>query len=209
MCDRLPHATPPHPPVSIRRWEAFRPIVRVCSAGRSPNEANATASPGRFRPVVGRSGLSVATLYGANRLDGALAETVLRDAATGSLSRRQLLGRMRALLVPLRPLELVDLTGWAHTRLRLPEGTLTGCGADYPATATWAQRFYDDSAAVDGLYWRSQRFDRAHALMLFGDRVRPRDLHVVLDETVPLWEGVGFEDMQGIAQAAGIAITAP
>jgi hypothetical protein len=153
-------------------------------------------------------------MYGSNRLDGALGETVFHDVpADGGpwlVPRDALFGRLRTLLVPQRALSLVDLTGWAHKVLKLNGRELVECeSSDYHITALWAKRFHALENSPDGLYWRSRQYDKAHAVMLFGDRVCQDDLHVVLDETIGLWQGVALDEVIAAAEDANITIVVP
>lgn len=210
------YGEPPPPPgeplpIPTYRWKELRPIHRVINTGCNPKMMSAGPTPGRFRPIVARSGDLVGTLYGSNRLDAALAETVFREAphdrGPWTVNRSSLLGRLRTMLVPLRDLTLADLTGWGHASLRLEGHVLTECDASaYPATTPWGQWFHDLPLKLDGLYWRSRRYDGGHVLMLFGDRVKQHELHVVIDETIALWEGVGLDDVLAVARAAKIVI---
>ena len=57
----------------------------------------------------------------------------------------------------------------------------------------------------DGLVWVSRQHDDAYALVLFGDRVARREL-VVAEAPLPLYQGPGYQAVQGAAERAGIAI---
>jgi hypothetical protein len=130
------------------------------------------------------------------------------DANGFAVPRIALLGPLRTVLIPRRPLNLVDLTGWAHKRLKLPGRALVECEPpEYPITAEWGQRFHQLAKGPDGLYWRSRQYDRSFAIMLFGDRVAATDLEIVLDDTIALWQGEGYDEVLAAAEAAGIAIT--
>jgi hypothetical protein len=48
--------------------------------------------------------------------------------------------------------------------------------AHYPATRRWAQALYTQFPDAQGLRWTSRQDDQAHAVMLFGTRVRPSAL---------------------------------
>lgn len=148
-------------------------------------------------------------------LDGerrALGETVFHDVPLGGgpwdIARASLYGQARTVLIPLRDLSLVDLTDWAHKALRSDGRALVDCEpAEYATTAQWGQRFHDLSTEPDGLYWRSRQFDRAFALILFGDRVGKNELHVVYDETIALWQGDGLREGLDAAERANVTIT--
>ena len=192
-------------------WYEQRPVTRVCSAAHQPNSFNPSAVSGRFRPLYCGGEKPVPTMYGASRIDGALGETVFHDVPGGghawSLPRASLYGRLRTVLVPQRQLRLLDLTGWAHKALKIDGRGLVDCGpSEYPTTAQWAERFHSAPEAPDGLYWRSRQFDGSFALILFGDRVAEADLRPVLDETVPLWQGDGLDEVLAAAERANVTI---
>lgn len=121
--------------------------------------------------------------------------------------RSSLYGSLRSILIPQRRLRLVDLTGWAHKRLRLEGRVLVEAGhAEYPITAAWGERFHDLPDGPDGLYWRSRQYDKSFAMILVGDRVRSADLVAILDETIPLWTGDGLDEVSAAAEVASITI---
>jgi RES domain len=193
-------------------WDAQRPMVRVCSARHSlPNAFNPTGGQGRFRPFDCGTGNPVPTMYAANHMDGALAESVFHDVPAGggpwSVPRASLFPLVRTILVPQRQLRLVDLTGWAHKALRLNGRGLIDCDpSEYPTTAMWAERFHDLNDHPDGLYWRSRQNDRCVAVMLFGDRVNGGELRPSFDDTIALWQGDGLDEVSASAERANITI---
>ncbi len=208
-----PLASPPTGKLEVEyfAWEVHRPIIRVAAAAHQPNTFNASATTGRFRPLYALDGTVIPTLYGANHVDGALGESVFHDVPQGVrrwvIPRSSLYARVRAMLIPQRALQLVDLTGWAHKALRIPGRALVDCNpSEYPITASWAARFHRLPEYPDGLYWRSRQYDKSFALMLFGDRVSDQELNVILDETVGLWQGPGFDEVLAAAERAGVTI---
>src|SRR5690348_13989602 len=102
----LPTPPPGDPEVRFYTWVALRPIFRVCPAGYPANAFNPTTSSGRFRPFFCGGTTPVPTLYGSNRVDGALGETVFHDVPAGHASwnipRTSLYGLLRTNLIPRR-----------------------------------------------------------------------------------------------------------
>src|SRR3712207_173069 len=149
----------PEPPdgaldVTYQTWTRYRQIVRVCRAAELPNVFNRDDTPARFRPFSSGRTSPIPTLYGANDTNGALGESIFHDIPRGggpwTIPRASLYGRLRAVLVPLRPLRLVDLTGWAHKGLKIPGRALVDSDpAEYPITARWAERFHQLDADPD------------------------------------------------------------
>jgi RES domain len=195
----------------VTEWAAGRPIVRCHNARHGPAEFNRTASPGRFRPVR-RRGRIVGTLYGSEDLAGAVSETVFHDLPVGTGPR---FVRVEALepvvastLAARRVLRLASLHGHGLRRLGATRAQLIDSEADrYAALAAWGQALHDCPAAPDGLVWRSRHFDDAYALLLFGDRVRRRELEVV-EPPLPLAIGRGLERLMELAERAGITLVA-
>ena len=206
----LPSPDPGDLDVAFTAWAQYRPLRRVCRLEYPANAFNPSDSPGRFRPIYEGGGI-VSTMYASDQLDGAFGETIFHDIpASGGpwhIPREALYGTASTTLIPLRQLRLVDLTGWAHKRLRLEGRALADAPPlDYPVTAEWCARFRSLDEEPDGLLWASRQFDRAVALILFGDRVGADDLHPVLDETVGLWQGLGLAVLEDAAARAGIVI---
>lgn len=210
----MPVPAPPSGTLAVKYfdWDEQRPITRICAAARQPNSFNTGPHAGRFRPFNAGQPDPVPTLYGANHVDGALGETIFHDVPPGTapwtVARATLYGRLRTILVPQRKLRLVDLTGWAHKALKIEGSALVACDpVEYPVTAQWAERFHELPTRPDGLYWRSRQYDRVFALMLFGDRVHERELRVIFDETIPLWQGDGLGEVLVAAERANVTIT--
>lgn len=196
--------------VRLAIWSELRPLRRVCRLGYAANAFNPNRTPGRFRPFDHR-GQVVATMYGADQLDGAFGETIFHDVPTHGgpwhIPRETLFNQAYTTLIPRRNLELVDLTGWAHKRLRLNGRALAEAEpSEYAVTAEWAKAFHDLPEKPDGLLWVSRQFDRSLAVILFADRVSKADLHAVLDETVGLWQGLGLSVVLDAAARIGVVI---
>lgn len=208
--DRVPEP----PPASeldplIHEWAAGRQIVRCHNVRFGATEFNATPGPGRFRPVR-RRGRIVGTLYGAEDDAGAISETAFHDVpvrAGPPLVRLSALTSMViSTLAARRVLRLASLHGHGLRRIRTSKVELIESDADeYPALAAWGQALHDCPATPDGIVWRSRHYDDAYALMLFGDRVQPRELDVV-EPPLPLALGRGLERLYALAERAGITL---
>jgi RES domain len=205
---------PQPPPASdldplIHDWEPGRPIVRCHNLRFGVTEFNATTAPGRFRPVR-TAGRIVGTLYGAADEAGAISETAFHDVPVRMgppLVRLSALTSMViSTLVARRALRLASLHGHGLRRLRASRAELIDSDADqYPALATWGQALHDCPAEPDGIVWRSRHYDDAYALVLFGDRVRRRELEVV-EPPLPMALGQGLERLYALAERAGITL---
>lgn len=150
------------------------------------------------------------TLYGSEDLAGAVSETVFHDLPAGGRERflrvEALAPMMVSTLSPRRALRLASLHGHGLRRLGATRAQLIDSDADqYPALAAWGQALHDCPAEPDGLVWRSRHYDDAYALLLFGDRVRRRDLEVV-EPPLALAVGRGLERIMELAERAGLTL---
>lgn len=149
------------------------------------------------------------TLYAADRIEGALSETVLHSIpARGSLKivRRERLKSLGvSVLAPRRELTLLQLHGFGLRRLGVTREELIASEAEqYPRTVLWARALHACRREADGLVWVSRQHDRSLCVVLFGDRVTQADLRVVRRPR-PLVT-TAFEMVQTAIDAAGIAI---
>jgi hypothetical protein len=205
---------PQPPPASdldplIHEWDSGRPIVRCHNVRFGATEFNATAGPGRFRPVR-RRGQIVGTLYGAEDDAGAISETAFHDVpvrAGPPLVRLSALTPMvLSTVVARRVLRLASLHGHGLRRLGASKAELIESDADdYSALGAWGQALHDCPAEPDGIVWRSRHYDDAYALVLYGDRVPRRDLDAV-EPPLPLALGRGRERLYVLAERAGITL---
>jgi hypothetical protein len=155
-------------------------------------------------------GRIVGTVYGAQDDAGALAESVFRPVPVGAAVKQ--VGRAR--LVPIlistlasnRPLSLASLHGNGLRRIGASRAQLIDSEADeYPALSVWGQALHDCPARPDGIVWRSRHYDDSYVFVLFGDRVRRRELQVV-EPPLPLAVGRGLERVMELAEQAEITI---
>lgn len=191
-------------------WRDGWPIYRCHLTHRTPRAFNPTDTSQRFRPILEGDGRIVPTLYGADSLQGALAETILRDVPLSGDNRHVMADRLTAytysVLAATRPMRLAILHDPHIKRLRVSPAELGGCPpTDYPWTATWAQAIHDDEPDAEGLIWVPRNHNTARALMLFGDRISRRALTVTA-EPQPLARGVGRREVARLLELADIAL---
>src|SRR5712691_12060591 len=148
---RLPH--PPAPSdlqdLPIRTWRGGETFARCHDSSYGATEFNPRREISqRFRPFASL-GRTVPTLYGANKLIGALSETLFHlvppDGEARRVRQSRLMEWMLSTLAPRRDLALVDLRdialptiGFGLTR----EALLDSPAISYPATARWAADYY-------------------------------------------------------------------
>jgi RES domain len=108
---------------SLGEWQPGWPIYRCHRSARAPRAFNPGTSSQRFRPIRDEHGRIVPTLYGADILDGAFAETVLRDVPLDGDDRYVLADRLAAysysVMTSSRPLRLAILHDPEVKRLRV------------------------------------------------------------------------------------------
>ena len=147
----------------------------------------------RFSPLLDSDGKIVPTLYAGTSLDCALMETIFHDVpfAVGfkPLSMKKMAGKVHTVFTPNVDLKLIDLSTIALRRLGVDRTHLIDTTKrHYPETRKWADRFYSQYGKVQGLRWTSRQDDNAHAVVLFGTRVKLANL-VVAGPSSPLLTG--------------------
>ena len=165
-------------------WRAKEPLIRCYNTGSGPRSFNPSDASMRFRPVYETSAaerMVVPTAYGAEDGMIALAETVLREAATsgGVLPVARLRDVSIAKLAYPEDLELVQLNGPGLRKLGLTRSQVIDSGPEaYPDTAELAQLLYDTHPAAQGIVWTSHQADHGDAVILWETRVDPKELAV-------------------------------
>ncbi|MCA1681095.1 MAG: RES family NAD+ phosphorylase [Actinobacteria bacterium] len=193
----------------MERWDAGRVIVRCHGPRYHEREFNPTTHLSRFRPLV-HAGTVVPTIYGAGDFSGAVSETVFHEVPVRGPNRRILRGEVDRWVwcevAPARDLNLVALHGTGLRRAQVTHGELIECdAAHYADTVPWSVALHDAPCAPDGLCWRSRQHNDSFALMLFGTRVKEKDLNIVRP-TESLGLKPGGDHVYEFAEAADIAI---
>jgi hypothetical protein len=204
----------PPDPSSLRPlltpWESRRAFIRCHDVRFGATEFNPGYGSGRFHPFRDERGTAVPTLYAADRLEGALSETIFHEVPPRGPKK----GISRAVLEPMvvstlackRELTMVQLHGYGLRRLGVARRELIESSASrYVRTAAWARALHEADERIDGLVWVSRQHDESHALVLFGDRVRREEVQVVRSP-IPLFSGAGFGEVEHAAEQAGILI---
>jgi hypothetical protein len=152
---------------------------------------------------------SLAVLYGASTLAGAMMETIFHDVPTPpdgyildiERLREQNLVVSRVRLK--RRLQAVDLSTKGLKRLGLTRKDLIDTPVTaYPLTRDWAQWLHATIPAAR-LLWTSRQDDAAGAIALFGDRLTESAFKVEVDRK-PLCEDEYLDALLEVAEHIGI-----
>lgn len=181
-------AVPPEPAgpleATLVKWGGRVTLHRVHPEGLAPNAFNPTGKGNaRFSPIFDSAGKVIPTLYAGSTLDCALMETVFHDvpyaAGFKRISLTVLDHRVHSALKVKRDLVLVDLGTIALHKLGVKRSQLIDTTkAHYPRTRRWAAALYEQFPEAQGLRWTSRRDDQAHAVILFGTRLKASDLAI-------------------------------
>lgn len=186
-------------------------LLRCHDSRFGATEFNPGLGDGRFHPLRTAGGASIPTLYGSDRLEGAVSETVFHNVPIRGPRRRIRLPALRSLmlstLAPRRDLQLAQLHGHGLRRLQISRRELVESEASrYAWTRRWAAAIYRSGEDIDGLMWVSRQHDTSFAFVLFGDRVA-RDALEVIEPPLPLAWGPGLERVWQAAEEADILLT--
>ena len=99
---------------------------------------------GRFHPIVDAGGNPIPTLYAANQINGALAETLFHNRLAGDIIfHAELIEKRLSRLIQKQALSLIDLTGFYLRRLGLKRSQLLEADETfYRVTARWAEALH-------------------------------------------------------------------
>lgn len=210
----LPPPPAPLPQPLTERWRATRNILRCHEAAFAPNGFNpGEGTGGRFDPLILSSGAIIPTLYGSDTAEGAFSESIFRNVPVRPpnpddkmVSEKHLAGRLLSTISPLRDLTLIQLYGPSLSRLRLYRREIIDCETDeYAQTRQWALALHHAVPKADGIIWVSRHNDASKAIVLFSDRVLPKDLSPI-GTPLPLEFGTGLELVRDAADRAGITL---
>jgi len=193
-------------------WPADREIFRIHKEKYASNQFNdSKIGDARFSPIASAGGKPIPILYGGETIACALMETVFHDVphtpGFKSYDKHNLEGALASVLSPARDLQLVSLSAKALRKLGITRARLLDSdAADYPYTRSWARALHAQFPDADGLRWVSRQDDEAHALVLFGDRVKKNVLRIVYPSTNILNDFKTYRQLLELAQLIGVDI---
>jgi hypothetical protein len=201
----------PFPEINREMLPAGSELHRIHATESESNGFNpCTGRPSRFAPLIQPDGTCIPTAYAASTFDCSVHETVFHeiqhDAPRKSIGFHVIAALDYAILQTRRHFVLAslfepDLNRWGLTRQNL----IDTFAADYLQTAQWAIAIHLAAPDIEGLVWTSRRCDPDQAYVLFGDRVRPDDLHVTRRESIAQTNSLLLQ-VRSFAARADIAI---
>lgn len=197
---------------TIISWGKGKQLHRVHEVVHAGNGFNPSSrGNARFSPLVDSEGRIVPTLYAGTTLDCALMETIFHDvpfvAGFKPLSIQRMAGKVHSVFTPNADLKLIDLSTIAMRRLGVNRAHLIDTTKwHYPETRVWAQRLYAQHREAQGLRWTSRQDDSAHAVMLFGTRVKPADLLNSGPSRLLLADGLALRAVIDLAMRLGVTL---
>ncbi len=116
-------------------------------------------------------------------------------------------GQVNSTLTLKRSLHLIDLSTIALHKLGIKRTQMIDTTeAHYPRTRRWAQAFYEQFPKAQGLRWTSRQDDHAHAVLLFGNRIKPSDLSVGPDPMPLILDGEAILPVLDLAVRLGVIL---
>lgn len=191
-------------------WGEEQTFYRVHRDAYKGNQFNPTPQGNaRFSPISDRSGKVIPTFYAGTTLDCALMETVFHNIPYKRTFKRVSLSSLEGLvhssLTFKKRLRLIDLGTIALHKLGIKRTELIDTTAtQYPRTRRWAQALYEQFPKAHGLRWTSRQDDRAHAVVLFGTRLKPADLSIASDPNPLIAEGEAILPVLDLALRLGV-----
>jgi hypothetical protein len=209
-------AGPPPPPkridATLVNWGGRLEFHRVHDLAFGGSEFNtSTKGNARFSPIFDDAGILIPTLYAGTTLDCALMETIFHDvpfkAGFKPFSKLKMDGKVHSVLLPTADLRLIDLNTVALHKLGVKRTQLIDTTkAHYSATRLWAQALYTQCPDAQGLRWTSRQDDQAHAVALFGTRVKPSDLGLDGSSESLLVDGHAHPSVIELAARIGVTL---
>ncbi len=197
---------------TLIEWGGGKTLYRVHHERYQGNAFNPTRrGNARFSPVADRSGNVIPTLYAGGTVNCALMETVFHNVPYKPgfkwLSLSILDGQVCSALTLKRDMRLIDLGTIALHKLGINRTQLIDTTeAHYPRTRRWAQAFYEQFPKAQGLRWTSRQDDHAHAVLLFGNRIKPSDLSAEPDPVRLIVDGEAILPVLDLAIRLGVIL---
>ncbi len=172
---------------------AFNPNTGVSSGDASKG--------GRFHPFVDASGNNVPTMYIADHVNAAFAETILRnDSVSGLVSINDIELYSVATLRFTRKIRALNLS---HSLLNHRYSKLLCAEREksYVKLRTLAASLHSLYGELDGLRWDGKQLGMPGmtCFVLFGDRIKESAIEVIQETS--LRKGQGLEDLRKAAVA--------
>jgi len=187
-------------------------IERVHNRNFAANAFNpCQGNPTRFAPIHDKNGVCIPSLYAGETFEAAVFETIFHDvpakARRKSVPQKKITDSNHGHLEVMCDLNLVslrepDLNAWRIKRNQL----ISSSPKLYSGTAEWAEAIHHQFSKAEGLVWTSNQCDPASAYLFFGDRVKPKDLKIILTR-IGLTDAQFRKDVHDIGKRSRIRIT--
>ena len=172
----------------------------------------------RFNPFPGAPATNIPTLYAATSLEAAALESIFHEVPhqpSQKYPKTQLAEWSYSELNVTRDLTLFELVNSRLRPLKVPgrqsiteQELIQTPPTEYPRTRTWACNLHALIPGLDGLAWRPRLGGTGTAYVFFGDRFKPDDLKI-LGRAISAADGVGYKEIERIAEWADIEIVTP
>lgn len=165
----------------------------------------------RFSPIRDAAGNVIPTLYAGTTFDCAAMESIFHDVpytpGYKTYPKRRLAGHEHSTLEVSADIQVVDLTSKSLRRLGIERRELIDTEADsYPTTRNWAQAIHTIAPQAQGLRWVSRQDDTAVAMVLFGDRVAPKQVAKAESSYDLLAHEATYSRVMDLAEVIGVLL---
>lgn len=197
--------------VNFSTWPSGQNIYRVHSICYSALQFNpGMRGSARFSPVYDSLKQRVSTLYGGINTGVAVMETLFHDLPEHTdgvaYDKGNLRGLAHSVIAPKVDLNLVDLNPKTMKKMGINRAQLLDSTADqYIYTQEYATAIHAAHPAAHGLKWSSRQHGDS-ALMLFGDRVHPDQLDVIIESEVIIDSDIVMEVIEEEADQLGVVL---
>lgn len=164
--------------------------------------------PTRFAPLFRPDGTCIPTFYAATSFDAAAYETVFRGTPSlfSGIARQDLDARGVSRIVPNKDIAFVALFTPEILGVGLdPQVVFRPSQKVYPHCRQIAEMAWRDNPGAHGVIWTSVRDSAAHAVVVFGDRLKRSDFDEIDTRTIGTDPRL-LEDFETAGARAGFRI---
>ena len=165
----------------------------------------------RFSPINDAKGKSIPTVYAGGTFECAAMESVFHDVSYApglkAYDKAKLTGQVHSIVETREVLVLADFGTKALHKLGISRKSLIDTEKDqYPFTRTVAAAVHAQCPDLQGISWTSRQDDKASAYILFGDRIRARDLQHGGTSKSVTGDPATYDTLLDLAEVIGVDI---